>query len=47
MCGVDLKKDSPEARSNPAAMEFMNMKIDIPNNTPRMATTVILLEAQK
>jgi hypothetical protein len=45
--GVDLKKDTLDVLSKPSAMEFINMKIDIPNNTPTMATVVIRFEAMK
>jgi hypothetical protein len=47
MWGVVLKKDSPEVLSNPAAIEFMNIKMDTPITTPKIATIVILLEAIK
>jgi hypothetical protein len=47
MWGVVLKKDSPEVLSNPAAIEFMNIKMDTPITTPKIATIVIFLEAIK
>jgi hypothetical protein len=47
MCAVVLKNDSLDCRSKPALNEFMKMKMEIPSNTPTIATVVIFLPEMK